>query len=115
MIRSGYAPDSYRWEDEYYQVTLSALGDLNFTQSPFSPKSGLVPKGQRSDGLLEVEYSGQSFDPLEFELVPDRWDHQNCKCCLFRILAGHSHWQNRAGTILCDECHDQVVRTWAGK
>ena len=113
MMRSGYLPESYDWDTEYYQVTLRNLGDLNFTQSVFAPKPALVPRQKRSDGLLESEFNGQPFDPNEFELVPGRWDHQHCKSCLFRIVDGYSHWQNQTGTLLCDECHDYVVRTLA--
>jgi hypothetical protein len=113
MMRSGYPPESCQWEDEYYQVTLRDLGDHNFTQSVFAPKPALVPRHPRADGLLECEFNGQAFDRSEFELVPGRWDHQNCKSCLFRIEDGHSHWQNQTGTILCDECHDYVIRTLA--
>jgi hypothetical protein len=113
MMNSGYPPESYRWNEEYYQVTLRDVGDLDFTQSVFTPKSALVPRQKRPDGLLEQEFNGQAFDPSEFDLVPGRWDHQNCKSCLFRIVEGHSHWQNRTGTLLCDECHDYVMRTRA--
>ena len=111
MMRSGYPPESYKWDEEYYQVTLRDLGDLNFVQSEFSPKPALVPRKTRQDGLVETEYNGQPFDSDEFELVARRWDHQHCKSCLFRIEEGYSHWQNETGVILCDECHDYVKRT----
>lgn len=63
MMRSGYPPESYQWEDEYYQATLRDLGDHNFTQSVFAPKAALVPRRTRADGLLESEFDGQGNSP----------------------------------------------------
>jgi hypothetical protein len=110
IMRSGYDPTSYEWDSEHYQAVFRQLIDLDFRRLDFMPQPALGPGSVRRDRSIAVEYDEQEFDPKEFEVTGDAWSHQHCKSCLFTITPGHSYWQNRAGEILCDQCHDYVER-----
>ncbi len=92
-----------------FQKAIQGIRDLNFTQRTFHPKAALIAKELVNGSRLCKEYKGGDFDQNEFEKKDAFWDHEHCAICWFKILDGHTYWQNQgAVTILCDACHEHL-------
>ena len=107
-MNSGWPADGRNWRDEYYRIGLDQITDRAFVQLTFSPGPALVEKKPPPGHQAWREYIGQAFDPEEFDLVPNLWDHQHCIVCDFTINPGHTYWRNGQDLIVCDVCHEYV-------
>ena len=58
-------------------------------------------------------YTGDPFDPDEYELIEDGWDHEHCDVCSATVVDGMHYWPNvdpNAGQVdLCEACHPRVM------
>lgn len=110
-MRSGYTDN--KWEDEYYQEPLRVIVDRNFSQKVFSPFDAI--KSLKSDnGCFTMSpYRGEKFNPAENYIVPQGWDHEHCDVCRFTIKTDYTFWVNKINQMLCDECHDYLLKMLA--
>jgi hypothetical protein len=109
-MKSGFDPETYDWESEYYQVSLRNLRTREFAQHTFTRRPALVARSAVTGYSGCVDYRGQPFDKDTYDLVPDRWDHDTCTVCRFRIEPGHSYWEDADSVwLLCDQCHAYVM------
>jgi hypothetical protein len=76
----------------------------------------LPPPSRESGGEWHVSkpYTGEPFDPEEWELREGGWDHEHCKVCWAKITDGMSYWLNidpHFGPFdLCEACFPRVMR-----
>jgi hypothetical protein len=58
-------------------------------------------------------YTGEPFDPDEYELVEGGWDHEHCDVCFATVTDGVWYWPNvdpDAGQVdLCEACYPRVM------
>jgi hypothetical protein len=58
-------------------------------------------------------YTGQPFDPEEYELQESGWDHEHCEVCWAKVVDGMAYWPNvgpDAGEVtLCEACYPRVM------
>jgi hypothetical protein len=79
-----------------------------------------LPPASREDGEWHVSkpYTGEPFDPEEWELREDGWDHEHCDVCSAKVTDGTSYWPNvdpDAGQVdLCEGCYPRVVALLGG-
>jgi hypothetical protein len=88
-----------------FLITISYSGTFH----PRSALSAAKPvKGHRT----WKEFKGDPFDPNEFQKADGYRDHEHCSICWFRIVDGHTYWQNAdAVKILCDACYEEYQKT----
>ena len=67
--------------EEEEQAAMLRDGDWHLEQ--WKNRPALV--GRRDGHMLATEYVGQAFDPDEWELIADYWDHQHCAFCWAKI------------------------------
>jgi len=96
------------WDDEYYQTSLRAIEDFEFTNHVFQTGPALVSRPDGSGWKSGKPYRGQPYDPGQADVVEGSWNHDHCYVCGFRLEPGDSFWANRSGLTLCDVCHDYV-------
>ena len=97
------------WGDEYYQSSLTAIKNFEFTNHVFQDGPALVSRPDGSGWKSGTPYRGQEFDPAKADVVEGAWDHDHCYVCGWRLESGDSYWANRDGVTLCDVCHDYVA------
>ena len=108
-MRSGFDPASYDWTSEYYQELSQARGST-FVQHTFAPGPALVARSESGGYRQSVEYRGEPFDPAQYDLVAEAWNHDTCTVCRFRINPGHTYWESLDRVwLLCDECHAHAI------
>ena len=110
-MRSGFDPGSYDWGSEYYaELALARGGD--FVHHTFASRPALVARNTQEGYRQSIDYRGQSFDSEAYDLVSQKWNHDTCKVCRFRIDPGHSYWETTDNVwILCDECYEHLLST----
>ena len=96
-----------------------------FTHRVFNPRPSLrakspmhaddLPPDSRDAGEWHMSkpYQGESFDPEEYEMSEDGWDHEHCDVCWAKVEDGMTYWPNvdpEAGHVdLCEACHPRVM------
>jgi hypothetical protein len=73
-----------------------------------------LPPDSRDGGEWHssTQYTGQPFDPEEYELVEGGWDHEHCDVCWARVEDGMSYWLNvnpPPYVDLCEACYPRVM------
>ena len=74
-----------------------------------------LPPDSRDVGVWHMSkpYQDEPFDPEEYELREDGWDHEHCDVCWARVEDGMSYWPNvdpEAGHVdLCEACYPRVM------
>jgi hypothetical protein len=74
-----------------------------------------LPPDSREDGEWHMSkpYTGEPFDPEEWELREGGWDHEHCDVCWATVTDGMSYWPNvdpDAGQVdLCEACYPRVM------
>jgi hypothetical protein len=114
-------------EPEISPEQLATFRRCTFDRRVFTPRSSLwakrrldhgdLPPDPRNEGQewhVSKPYSGQPFDPEEYELRDGDWDHEHCDVCWFKVEEGTSYWPNidpDAGQVdLCEGCYPRVMR-----
>jgi len=106
-MKSGYDDYSGIWGNPYYDDEEVPLRGMVFARRIFSKVPALVAIHSKNDCLEQQEFRGQTFDPKEWQLVENRWDHQHCRICQFSIADGMTYWATEDDRrILCDACHE---------
>jgi hypothetical protein len=56
-------------------------------------------------------YTGQKYNPENFEVVEDGWDHEHCHVCHARIEPGDEYWQSAEPhpLELCLACYQRLT------
>jgi hypothetical protein len=85
-----------------------------WAKKPLEP--GELPPDSRDGGEWHVSrpYTGEPFDPEEYELREGGWAHEHCDVCGVHIEPGDPYWTNvdleDAGQVdLCEVCHPRVM------
>jgi hypothetical protein len=72
---------------------------------PDSPEGG--------EWHIEKPYTGEPFDPEQYELREGGWDREHCDVCWAKITDGMPYWPNvdpDAGQVdLCEVCYRRVM------
>jgi hypothetical protein len=60
---------------------------------------------------LSTPYTGQEYDPEEYEVVEEGWDHEHCHVCWVRIEPGDGYWQSAEEhpLELCLACYERLA------
>jgi hypothetical protein len=112
-------------QPEITSEELETFRRCTFARRIFAPYSTLRAKTpMRSDDLppdsrdgsewhMSKPYRGEPFDPEEYELWDDGWDHEHCDVCRATVEKGMSYWPNvdpNAGHVdLCEACYPRVI------
>ena len=71
------------------------------------------PSRDGNEWHMSRPYRGEPFDPGEYELQDDGWDHEHCDVCWARVEDGMAYWPNvdpDAGHVdLCEACYPLVM------
>ena len=102
-MRSGDESLSRRG-NTYYDDLFSEITGFAFCHKVFKAGPALVGR----DRALTKD-DGQPFDPSEYRLDPEAWNHEHCEVCFCCVDPGHTYWENEDGDCLCDVCHDVYV------
>ncbi len=77
----------------------------------------IKPMGDEDDDEtwhLSKPYTGEPFNPEEYELLEGDWDHEHCDVCWAKIVDGISYWSNVGAGIgqvdLCEACYTRVTK-----
>ncbi len=114
-------------EPEISPEQLATFRRCTFARRVFTPRSSLwakrplsrgdLPPDPRNDGdewHVSKPYTGEPFDPEEYELREGDWDHEHCDVCWFKVEDGTAYWPNidpDAGQVdLCEACYPRVMR-----
>jgi hypothetical protein len=74
-----------------------------------------LPPPSREDGEWHMSkpFTGEPFDPEQWEFREGGWDHEHCDVCWARVTEGMSYWPNidpGAGQVnLCEACYPRVM------
>jgi len=109
-MRSGYDNYDHFWGNPYYDDNAIPLKGFTFAQYLFSAAPALVALHPKNGSREWHEFTGQLFDPHEWRLEEQRWDHQHCRVCQFSIEEGMTYWstEDERG-ILCDACYEHYL------
>jgi hypothetical protein len=73
----------------------------------------LPPDSRDGEWHMSRPYRGEPFDPEEYELREDGWDHEHCDVCWAHIEPGDAYWPNvdeATGHVdLCERCYPRVM------
>src|SRR5262245_40066827 len=106
---------------------LDTFRRCTFARRVFTPRPSLwakrpldhcdLPPDPRAVGKewhVSKPYTGEPFDPEEYELREGDWDHEHCDVCWFKVEDGTRYWPNvdpDAGQVdLCATCYPRVKR-----
>lgn len=110
-MKSGYDKYDGIWGNPYYDKEVASLKSMIFTRRVFSKAPALVAVHASNGWREECEYKGQTFDPKEWQLAANRWDHQHCCICQFSISEGMTYWATADDRrVLCDACHGHYMK-----
>jgi hypothetical protein len=61
-----------------------------------------------------TQYHGQEYDPSQFELIENGWDHDHCEFCWVTIDANHREGAETEGYTngiywICSECYQRYI------
>ena len=75
------------------------------------PGPALLGKGPQG---MSTKYTGQDYDPEEYDLVEDGWDHDHCLFCWQSICDCGSENCTCTGFTdgdewICESCHQMVI------
>jgi hypothetical protein len=90
----------------------------SFASYPALRTIGTAASDESASYHASVGYYGQEFDPAQFEIVENGWDHEHCHVCNVHILPGNDYWQcveqspagQRLSWELCFNCHELLTR-----
>ncbi|MHB8131660.1 MAG: hypothetical protein ACYDEX_21990 [Mobilitalea sp.] len=108
--KSGY--NDIDRDDEYYKKTWAETIDKAFTQTVFAPYPALVCKELVNGHRQWAPYNGREYDKGKYEMVENKWDHEHCSICNFKITEGNTYWFNKNRIrLLCDECYEYYKKS----
>jgi hypothetical protein len=97
--------------ETHFRAAIADILDYNFVQRTFHPRPALIATKPVSGHRMWKEFKGEPFDPNEFQKLDGYWDHEHCSICWFRIVDGHTYWENTdAVKILCDACYEEYKK-----
>ncbi|HEV3082482.1 MAG TPA: hypothetical protein VGY66_22045 [Gemmataceae bacterium] len=101
------------------EITLEQLAIFRrcrFVRRVFASYPSLLakkPMEGEGEWHISMPYTGEPFDPEEFELREGGWDHEHCDVCWAEVLDGMSYWPNvdpDGGHVdLCETCYPRVM------
>lgn len=100
--------------DAYYQELRELAEKLRTLQwEKMVWKKG--PALRKKDGGSLQNYYGQSYDPKEFDLIEDGWEHDHCEFCWITISdCDHEKCSHQAYTcedvLICPDCYQHIIR-----
>ena len=63
--------------DPYIDRLVARLRQSRWNLETWRPSAALFSK----NGRLSAKFRGQPYDPQQYELVPDGWEHDHCPFC----------------------------------
>jgi hypothetical protein len=86
----------------------------SWTRMTWSPRPALQERGQSRS--LEL-YTGQPFDPVQYELIEGGWSHDHCPLCGEEISdlphAPHHEGYVHNDEWICPACYERWVKSGA--
>ena len=109
-------------EPEITPEQLETFRRCTFARRVFAVYPSLWAKrpmdGEGGEWHISKPYTGEPFDPEEYELREGGWDHEHCDVCWARVTEGMSYWPNvdpEAGQVdLCEACYPRVLALLGG-
>ena len=101
--------DAWAWAD--IRDAVDSCRSRSWTYAVWRPRSALV---DRSGGVRE--YTGQAFDPVDFELVEGGWTHDHCEICWSSLHESEDSVHGAGFTAdgrtwLCSECYGKLIES----
>jgi len=97
-----WSAKSVREFSEYYRK-------FHWEKRRWTARDALVRRSNKTIYL----YSGQSYDPKQFDLVKGAWSEDHCAICWWKLCesesAEHSEGYNNGQDWLCTECYERFV------
>jgi hypothetical protein len=96
-------------DEDYVRRNVERLAGHNFELKEWLPSAALFPI---SGSDASAKYHGQSFDPAEFRLVEDGWDHDHCPFCHITVSdraydGGITEGYTDGYNWVCPKCYRQ--------
>jgi len=99
---------------------LGRFRHMEFALRPWRNQFALVRKDRR---LLKQAQTDAEYDPEEWDLVPEGWDHDHCGLCWAHICSHADHGFTEAyfallgaegyGAWICPPCYEQRIAGWS--
>src|SRR4051812_27895569 len=95
-----------RWDYSHVQDRIDDARALPWQKAKWQARPALVGKVHRTSR----PYTGQTFDPKDYDLVPSGWNHDHCIICWWTLSASEKEedgtgFTDGQGNWLCLECH----------
>ena len=107
-------------ESEINPEELATFRRCTFARRAFASHPSLrakKPLDGEGEWHISRPYTGEPFDPDEYELRAGGWDHEHCDVCFATITDGMWYWPNvgpDAGQVdLCEACYPRVMKLLA--
>jgi hypothetical protein len=97
------------WDIEYILKMLEDVKRDKLVSARWQPRDALV----RADGSRATIYTGQDFDPAQYEIKRAFWDHDHCQVCMWTFSKSDDMEKTDGYTDgynwLCKECHRRFI------
>jgi hypothetical protein len=97
------------WDLGYVLAMLKNVKRDKLIKAKWEPRDALV----RLDGSRATIYTGQDFDPAQYQIKRKFWDHDHCQVCNWTLFAsddpGHVNGYTDGYNWLCTECNQKFV------
>ncbi len=97
------------WNFDYVLAMLEGVKRDKLVRATWQPRDALV----RLDGSRATIYTGQTFDPKQFEIKREFWDHDHCQVCMWTFSKSEDPEKTDGYTDgynwLCMECHRRFI------
>ncbi len=97
--------------EEHMRTLARDSRQKEWSKRKWTPSPALVGKGPQG---MATKYKGQQYDPEQYELVHDGWDHDHCLFCWQSICdCGGENCTSIGFTDgddwICESCHQRVI------
>jgi len=101
---------TYDFYDELREIATD-FRSLKWDRKLWTNQPALVAKSGKS----VCQYLGQEFDPNEYDLVDNAWNHDHCEFCNVTIKdcdSGRCITEGyvNEGTWLCPDCFEHIIK-----
>jgi hypothetical protein len=97
------------WDLDYILAMLEDVKRDKLISAVWQPRDALV----RMDGSRATIYTGQDFDPTQYEIKRAFWDHDHCQVCMWTFSKSDDQEQIDGYTDgynwLCKECLQRFI------
>jgi hypothetical protein len=105
-------------EAERRRQNLEECRGRQFTRTTFAAYPSLRSVEPDEEGYYYSEpYTGQEYDPEEYAVCEDGWDHEHCHVCWAHIDPGDEYWLSTQpwNLELCLTCYEHLMSGLPGE